>query len=86
MAKKRATPSEVARAGSGNIHWFDRLIRKDQAWINKLIEEIATVEAPAYHSIALNVIELINLTAHENTIVRFLKQKVKQCHEKNQAK
>ncbi len=86
MPKKRPTPSEVAKIPSTNIHWFDKLSEGDRAWMNKLVKEITTVQFPAYHSIALSVIEIIHPMAHENTIVRFLKKKVKQCHEKNQAK
>ncbi len=85
MAKVRVEPWRVARAGA-NSNWFSRLDGIDQAWMNKLVEEIATVEDPAYYTIALSVIEIINPGVHEITVVRFLKKKVKQCHEKSQAK
>ena len=79
MKKVRLKPSEVAKIKSRNVNWFDKLSLNDQAWICELIQEIATVQDPAYHSIALSVIEIINPRAHENTIVRLLKRKVKQC-------
>ena len=86
MGNVRLKPSEVAKIKSKNIIWFEKLSEVDQKWINVLIQEIATVQDPAYHSIALSVIEIIKPDAHENTIVRYLKREVILCLEKNQAK
>ncbi len=86
MGKIRPKPSEVAKTKSKNNIWFGKLSEVDQTWINDLIREIATVQDPAYHSIALSVIEIIKPDAHENTIVKYLKRKVILCLEKSQAK
>ena len=86
MGNVRLKPSEVAKIKSKNNIWFEKLNKVDQAWINVLIQEIATVQDPAYHSIALCVIEIIKPNAHENTIVKYLKREVILCLEKNQAK
>ncbi len=86
MGNVRPKPSEVAKTKSKNNIWFEKLNGEDQAWMNVLVQEIATVQDPAYHSIALSVIEIIKPNAHENTIVKYLKRKVILCLEKNQAK
>ncbi len=87
MRKKRPKPSEIAGTKPRNNSWYYGLDDEDRFWIDCIIEEIIQKkEKPSYYSIAARVIEILNLEAHENTIVRFLKKKVKQCHEKNQAK
>ena len=86
MSKKRPKPSEIAVIRHKSSSWFARLSEEDQDWVIELIKEIVKVEKPSYYIIANRMIDILHLNVFDENIVRFLKRKVKQCHEKNQAK
>lgn len=53
--------------------WKDNLSYKDKVYLGKVIMEIKSQPSVALHLVARALIKELNLTCHENTVVRYLK-------------
>ena len=85
MKKKRMKPLEVASL-QGNTGWFEKIGDDGKSWVREIVVCLAAVSNPSYYIVAAEIVAELELSVNEISVVRFLKKKVKQCHEKNQAK